>query len=156
MVSPLLEPFREAYLNEQLQIRFTEEQLKYRQQFEKLKIGFELETIRFEKVLKEKAQDIIKGLKIRQFDRLIDIGSRLRMIQTSHSKSKPESGCSMVQNEIVELAEHVEKLLSELSNDNEYSASKSEVFFFTSNDELQKKMGQTPFNPRLKEEIQKI
>jgi hypothetical protein len=90
--------------------------------------------MRFEKFLKEKAQDIIKGLKIRQFDRLIDIGSRLRMIQTSHSKTKPE--CTMVQGEIVELAEHVEKLLSELSNDNEYSASKSEVFFFTSNDEL--------------------
>lgn len=50
----------------------------------------------------------------------------------------------------------MEKLLSELSNDNEYSASKSEVFFFTSNDELQKKMGQTPFNPRLKEEIQRL
>jgi hypothetical protein len=91
--------------------------------------------------LKEKAQDIIKGLKIRQFDRLIDIGSRLRMIETSHSKSKAEASRPMVQNEIVELAEHVEQLLSELSNDNEYSASKSEVFFFTSNDELQKKMG---------------
>jgi hypothetical protein len=91
--------------------------------------------------LKEKAQDIIKGLKIRQFDRLIDIGSRLRMIETSHFKSKAEASRPMVQNEIVELAEHVEQLLSELSNDNEYSASKSEVFFFTSNDELQKKMG---------------
>ena len=91
--------------------------------------------------MKEKAQDIIKGLKIRQFDRLIDIGSRLRMIETSHFKSKAEASRPMVQNEIVELAEHVEQLLSELSNDNEYSASKSEVFFFTSNDELQKKMG---------------
>ena len=36
-----------------------------REQFEKLKIGFDMETIKFEKVLKEKAQDIIKGLKIR-------------------------------------------------------------------------------------------
>jgi flagellin-like hook-associated protein FlgL len=63
------------------------------------------------------------------------------MIETSHSKSKSEASRPMVQNEIVELAEHVEQLLSELSNDNEYSASKSEVFFFTSNDELQKKMG---------------
>lgn len=76
------------------------------------------------------------------------------MIQTSLFKTKPE--CTIVQNDIVGLAEHVEKLLSELSNDNEYSASKSEVFFFTSNDELQKKMGQTPFNPRLKEEIQRL
>jgi len=63
------------------------------------------------------------------------------MIETSQSKSKAEASRPMVQNEIVELAEHVEQLLSELSNDNEYSASKSEVFFFTSNDELQKKMG---------------
>lgn len=50
----------------------------------------------------------------------------------------------------------MEKLLSELSNDNEYSASKSDVFFFTSNDELQKKMGQTPFNPRLREELSRM
>lgn len=62
----------------------------------------------------------------------------------------------MVQNEIIDLAQHVEQLLSELSQDNEYSASKSDVFFFTSNDELQKRMGQTPFNPRLKEEAQKF
>ena len=61
-----------------------------------------METIKFEKVLKEKAQDIIKGLKIRQFDRLIDLGSRIRMIQTSHSKTKPlqepgqTNGCTMV------------------------------------------------------------
>jgi hypothetical protein len=80
---------RESQVNELLSQRVTEEQLKYRQQFEKLKIEFDMETIKFEKFLKEKAQDIIKGLKIRQFDRLIDIGSRIRMIQTSHSKTKP-------------------------------------------------------------------
>ena len=60
----------------------------------------------------------------------------------------------MVQNEIIELAEHVEKLLSELTNDNDYSASKQDMFF-TSNEELQKKIGQTPFNARLKEEMAK-
>lgn len=60
----------------------------------------------------------------------------------------------MVQNEIIELAEHVEKLLSELTNDNDYSASKQDMFF-TSNEELQKKIGQTPFNARLKEELAK-
>lgn len=89
---------------------------------------------------------------------MIDIGSRIRLIQTSHEKTKPLSdpgqtnGCTMVQNEIIELAEHVEMLLSELSNDNDYSASKSDMFF-TSNEELQKKIGQTPFNARLKEEM---
>ena len=98
--------------------------------------------MRFEKLLKEKAQDIIKGLKIRQFDRLIDIGSRLRLIQTSHTRTKAlqegseNSGCWMVQNEISDLAQLVEMLLSELSNDNEYSANKSDVLFFTSSDEL--------------------
>lgn len=42
----------------------------------------------------------------------------------------------MVQNEISDLAQLVETLLSELSNDNEYSANKSDVLFFTSSDEL--------------------
>ena len=56
---------RESYFNEILQQRIFEENLRYREQFDKLKIGFDLETIKFERVLKEKAQSVIKNLKIK-------------------------------------------------------------------------------------------
>lgn len=46
---------REDYLTQAISSRLVEEQLKYRQHFDKLRIGFEMETIKFEKKLKEKA-----------------------------------------------------------------------------------------------------
>lgn len=45
-----------------------------------MKRTFEIETVRFEKLLKERAQSVIKNIKIHQLDRLINIGSNLRQI----------------------------------------------------------------------------
>ena len=38
------------------------EQNRFKEQFEKLRINFELETIKFEKTLKDRAQGVIKSL----------------------------------------------------------------------------------------------
>ena len=53
---------REAYLNEILLQRVQIEQQRYKDQFNQLRIQFELETIKFEKVLKDRAQGVIKSL----------------------------------------------------------------------------------------------
>lgn len=71
---------REQYMNEILQQRIFQENIKYQEQFDKLKIGFDLETIKFEKVLKERAQSVIKNLKIKQLDNLIEIVNKVRQL----------------------------------------------------------------------------
>ena len=53
---------REAYLNEILLQRVQIEQQRYKDQFNQLRIQFELETIKFEKVLKDRALGVIKSL----------------------------------------------------------------------------------------------
>lgn len=53
---------REAYLNEILLQRVQVEQQRYKDQFNQLRIQFELETIKFEKVLKDRALGVIKSL----------------------------------------------------------------------------------------------
>lgn len=53
-----------------------------------MKRTFEIETVRFEKLLKERAQSVIKNIKIHQLDRLINIGSNLRQIQKTHAEQK--------------------------------------------------------------------
>ena len=64
-----------------------------------MKRTFEIETVRFEKLLKDRAQSVIKNIKIQQLDRLINIGSNLRQMQKTHTEQKiqnkqnrPESG----------------------------------------------------------------
>ncbi len=54
-----------------------EEQLRTREQYDKLRIGFDLEAIRFEKKMQEKAFDLVWSLKVKQFDLLINISRRL-------------------------------------------------------------------------------
>lgn len=46
---------REAYLNEVLQQRVKEIEAHYTEQFEKVRAGFESETEKFEKALKDRA-----------------------------------------------------------------------------------------------------
>ena len=46
---------RESYLNEILQQRLSDEQARYKEQFDQCKIAFELETVKFEKALKDRA-----------------------------------------------------------------------------------------------------
>ena len=53
---------RENYLNEILQQRVAETEMLYVHQFEKLRATFELETVKFEKALKDRAQGVIKTL----------------------------------------------------------------------------------------------
>ena len=60
-----------------------EEQLRHRELIDKLKIGFDLETIRFEKQMQDKAFDIIRALKVQHLDRLITISKKIGEIQSS-------------------------------------------------------------------------
>jgi len=53
---------RDTYLNEIMQHRANEIEASYKHQFEKLRASFELETLQFEKTLKDRAQGIIKGI----------------------------------------------------------------------------------------------
>ena len=53
---------RDTYLNEIMQHRANEIESTYKLQFEKLRASFELETLQFEKTLKDRAQGIIKGI----------------------------------------------------------------------------------------------
>ena len=75
---------RESYLNEILQQRIHEEHQKYRDQFDRLKLSFEFETVKFEKMLKDRAQAVIKTLQIKQLDRLINVVGTARQIQNWH------------------------------------------------------------------------
>ena len=54
-----------------------EHQLRSREHFDKLRIGFDLEAIRFEKQMQEKAFDLVRSLKVKQLDLLINISKRL-------------------------------------------------------------------------------
>jgi hypothetical protein len=45
-------------------MRVREEQLKFREQLEKLTISFDLDAIRFEKSIKEKAFDLLRKVKV--------------------------------------------------------------------------------------------
>ena len=78
---------RETYLNEILQQRLSEEQAHYTEQFEKLRSNFDRETIKFENVLKERAQAVIKTIKIEHLDRLINLVGRIRQIHNLHGGS---------------------------------------------------------------------
>lgn len=51
--------------------------MRHRELVDKLKIGFDLETIRFEKQMQDKAFDIIRALKVQQLDKLIKISKKI-------------------------------------------------------------------------------
>ena len=55
-----------------------DDKARYKEQFDQSKIAFELETVKFEKVLKDRAQNVIKVLMIKQLDRLINIVGSIR------------------------------------------------------------------------------
>ena len=52
-------------------MRHREEQLRLREHIDKLNITFDLDAIRFEIVMKEKAFDLVRNTKMKQFDYLI-------------------------------------------------------------------------------------
>jgi len=55
-----------------------EEQVRYQDQFDKLRFTFEHETTKFEKTLKDRAQGIIKSLQMKHLDQLINLVGRIR------------------------------------------------------------------------------
>ena len=74
---------RENRIQQQIKRQLLEEQLRHRELIDKLKIGFDLETIRFEKQMQDKAFDIIRALKVQHLDRLITISKKIGEIQSS-------------------------------------------------------------------------
>ena len=77
---------RESLVHEVITQKLREEQLRSREHFDKLRIGFDLEAIRFEKQMQEKAFDLVRSLKVKQLDLLINVSRRLvdlkRMLKT--------------------------------------------------------------------------
>ena len=74
---------RENRIQQQIKRQLLEEQLRHRELIDKLKIGFDLETIRFEKQMQDKAFDIIRALKVQHLDKLITISKKIGEIQSS-------------------------------------------------------------------------
>ena len=74
---------RENRIQQQIKRQLLEEQLRHRELIDKLKIGFDLETIRFEKQMQDKAFDIIRALKVQHLDRLITMSKKIGEIQSS-------------------------------------------------------------------------
>ena len=138
-------------MQEQLSLRLIEETLKFRQQFDKLKIGFELDMIKFEKSFKDKHQDTIKTLKIQHLDRLIDLGSQVRKIQSRHGSGSEHSSvisvmdgaCIEVQNDLNKLVQHLEALMKDLTNEENIAelGSQFEMIQFASDDEVKQSIG---------------
>ena len=71
---------RESKLNDVISLKLREEQLRNREALEKLRITFDLEAIRFEKVIKDKAFDLLRSLKVKQLDKLIYVSRKLTSI----------------------------------------------------------------------------
>lgn len=58
-----------------------EEQLKLSQQYEHMRIGFDLEAIRFEKLMHEKACDFVRAVKSKHNELLINLHHRIDQIK---------------------------------------------------------------------------
>ena len=56
---------REIRLQEIINQKIRDIEIRHRENFEKLRIGFDLEAVRFEKQMQEKAFDLVRSLKVK-------------------------------------------------------------------------------------------
>jgi len=87
-----------------------------------LRLSFELETEKFEKTLKDRAQGVIKSLQIKHLDRLIDLVGRIRQIHNLHGgtnssiKGKADldkEPCKQTQQDLQSVIQLVDNLMAE-------------------------------------------
>jgi hypothetical protein len=68
---------REQRTYELIGLRLREEQLKLREQLEHMRIGFDLEAIKFEKQMHEKACDLVSQVKRKHSETLQALSNRI-------------------------------------------------------------------------------
>lgn len=64
-----------------MNLKLREQKLAYNDMLDKLKISFDLEAIRFEKLVKEKAFELLNKFRLNQSEKWNDLGVQLSLIQ---------------------------------------------------------------------------